>query len=154
MRHKVETSKNRAARSIMMAQNMVKLANATGNPADPEVAQVAKRRRFTNQYKLKITTEADKCTQRGDIGMLLRREGLYSWHLKYFREWRDNMSSEKKPSPKSSTIVQLRNELARTTRENNRLKLKLKRANSMLDLQKKMAEIYQNEIAENCESEA
>lgn len=137
-----------------MAQNMVKLANATGNPADPEVAQVAKRRRFTNQYKLEITTEADKCTQRGDIGMLLRREGLYSWHLKYFREWRDNMSTEKKPSPKSSTIAQLRNELARTTRENNRLKLKLKRANSMLDLQKKMAEIYQNEIAENCESEA
>ena len=137
-----------------MAENMVKLTNGTGNSADPEVAQVAKRRRFTNRYKLKITAEADKCTQRGDIGMLLRREGLYSWHLKYFREWRDNMTPEKKPSPKSSTIAQLRNELARTTRENERLKLKLKKANCMLDLQKKMAEIYQNEIADNCENEA
>jgi len=137
-----------------MAQNMIKLANGTGNSADPEVAQVAKRRRFTNQYKLKITAEADQCTQRGDIGMLLRREGLYSWHLKYFRQWRDNMSPEKKPAPKSATIAQLRNELARTTRENERLKLKLKKANSMLDLQKKMAEIYQNEIADNCENEA
>jgi len=120
-----------------MAQNMIKLANGTGNSADPEVAQVAKRRRFTNQYKLKITDEADKCTQRGDIGMLLRREGLYSWHLKYFRQWRDNMSKDKKASPKADTVAQLRNELARTTRENNRLKLKLKKANCMLDLQKK-----------------
>ena len=99
-----------------MAENMVKLANGTGNPADPEVMQVAKRRRFTNQYKLKITTEADKCTQRPDIGMLLRREGLYSWHLKYFRQWRDNMSPKKKLSPKSSTIAQLRNESATTSR--------------------------------------
>jgi len=64
------------------------------------------------------------------------------------------MSPEKKPAPKSATIAQLRNELARTTRENERLKLKLKKANSMLDLQKKMAEIYQNEIADNCENEA
>jgi len=138
----------------MMVENIVKLANGTGNPADPEVTQVAKRRRFTNQYKLKIMAEADKCTQRGDIGMLLRREGLYSWHLKYFRQWRDNMNPDKKPSPKSGTIAQLRKELARTTRENERLKLKLKKANSMLDLQKKMAEIYQNEIADNCENEA
>jgi len=137
-----------------MTENVIKLTNGTGNSADPEVAQVAKRRRFTNQYKLKITAEADKCTQRGNIGMLLRREGLYSWHLKYFREWRNNMNLEKKPSPKSGAIAQLRNELARTARENERLKLKLKKANCMLDLQKKMAEIYQNEIADNCENEA
>ena len=64
------------------------------------------------------------------------------------------MTTNKKTTAKSSTIAQLRNELARTTRENNRLKLKLKKANCMLDLQKKMAEIYQNEIADNCENEA
>ena len=64
------------------------------------------------------------------------------------------MSPDKKTSPKSATVAQLRNELARTIRENNRLKLKLKKANCMLDLQKKMAEIYQNEIADNCENEA
>ena len=137
-----------------MAENMVKLANGTGNPADPEVAQVAKRRRFIKQYKLKIVAKADKCAQHGDIGMLLRREGLYSGHLKYFRQWRDNMATGKKPSPKSATIAQLRNELACSARENNRLKLKLKKANCMLDLQKKMAEIYQNEIGDNCENEA
>lgn len=64
------------------------------------------------------------------------------------------MITGKKPSQKSRTIVQLRNELACTARENERLKLKLKKANCMLDMQKKMAEIYQNEIAENCENEA
>ena len=64
------------------------------------------------------------------------------------------MTLEKKPTPKSGTNAQLRNELARTARENERLKLKLKKANCMLDLQKKMAEIYQNEIADNCENEA
>ncbi len=137
-----------------MAQSMVKLANGTGNPADPEVTQVAKRRRFTQQYKLQILAEADKCTQWGDIGILLRREGLYSWHLKYFREWRDSMSPDKTPAPKSGTMNQLRKELARSKRENERLKLKLKKADAMLDLKKKMAEIYQNEIADNCENEA
>ena len=64
------------------------------------------------------------------------------------------MATGKKPSPKSATIAQLRNELACSARENNRLKLKLKKANCMLDLQKKMAEIYQNEIGDNCENEA
>ena len=64
------------------------------------------------------------------------------------------MTTNKKTSAKTSTVAQLRKELARTTRENNRLKLKLKKANCMLDMQKKMAEIYQNEIADNCENEA
>ena len=64
------------------------------------------------------------------------------------------MTPDKKTTAKTSTIVQLRNELARATRENERLKLKLKKANCMLDLQKKMAEIYQNEIGDNCENEA
>jgi len=137
-----------------MAGDMVKLADGTGNQADPEVTQVAKRRRFTNQYKLMILAEADKCDQRGDIGLLLRREGLYSWHLKYFREWRDNMSQKKKSSSKITATSQLRNELARAKREIERLKLKLKKADGLLDLQKKMAEIYQNEIAGNCENEA
>ena len=59
MRHKVETSKSWAVRSFVMADDMVEMANGTGNSADPEMAQVAKRRRFTNQYKLKITDEAD-----------------------------------------------------------------------------------------------
>jgi transposase len=52
---------------------------------DPELAERAKRRRFTAEYKLQILAEADACKQSGDVGALLRREGLYSSHL---TEWR------------------------------------------------------------------
>ena len=48
---------------------------------DPEVVLQAKRRQFSAQYKLRILEEADRCTERGQIGELLRREGLYSSYL-------------------------------------------------------------------------
>jgi hypothetical protein len=48
---------------------------------DPEVLAVAKRRQFTAAYKLSVLEEADRCANPGDIGALLRREGLYSSHL-------------------------------------------------------------------------
>ncbi len=136
-----------------MSQSTIKLAGSSGQIADPEVASVAKRRRFPKEYKLSIVAQADQCRQRGEIGMLLRREGLYSWHLKYFREWRDNMTAKKKSTPTSATQV-LRNENARLKRETEWLKLKLKKAEGLLELQKKVAEIYQNEIADPCENEA
>jgi cell shape-determining protein MreC len=86
--------------------------------------------------------------------MLLRREGLYSWHLKYFRQWRDAMSPDpQKPSSQTDTLAQLRNELARLKRENERLKLKLRQKDTLLELQKKMAELFQNENTEPGESE-
>jgi transposase-like protein len=56
---------------------------------DPEVVPQAKRRQFSARYKLRILTEADQCTQRGEIGALLRREGLYSSHLTTWRRQRD-----------------------------------------------------------------
>lgn len=48
---------------------------------DPEVVPQARRRRFTAAYKLRILEEADQCSERGQIGALLRREGLYSSNL-------------------------------------------------------------------------
>ena len=135
-----------------MSQSTIKLAGLSGQIANPEVASVAKRRRFPREYKLNILAQADQCRQRGEIGMLLRREGLYSWHLKYFREWRDNMTAKKKSTPTSATQM-LRNENARLKRETERLKLKLKKAEGLLELQKKVAEIYQSEIGNNCENE-
>ena len=56
---------------------------------DPEVTPKAKRRRFSAEYKLRILAEADGCTQPGEIGALLRREGLYSSHLTTWRRQRD-----------------------------------------------------------------
>ena len=56
---------------------------------DPEVTERAKRRRFTAEYKLRILREADACSEPGQLGALLRREGLYSSHLSTWRHGRD-----------------------------------------------------------------
>ena len=55
---------------------------------DPEVVAKPKRRQFTAQYRLRILEEADRCTQPGEVGRLLRREGLYSSHLTAWRKAR------------------------------------------------------------------
>ena len=55
---------------------------------DPELVEQAKRRSFTAGYKARILAEADACTQPGEIGELLRREGLYTSHLTYWRKQR------------------------------------------------------------------
>ena len=59
------------------------------SPPDPEVAEQPKRRRFSAAYKAGILAEADACRERGQIGSLLRREGLYSSHLSAWRKQRD-----------------------------------------------------------------
>ena len=53
---------------------------------DPELVEQAKRRSFTAKYKLEILAEADACTRPGEVGELLRREGLYTSHLTYWRK--------------------------------------------------------------------
>ena len=61
-----------------------------GRPApDPELVERAQRRRFSAQYKLAIVREADACSESGEVGALLRREGLYTSHLNYWRKQRD-----------------------------------------------------------------
>jgi transposase len=63
--------------------------SARGGAQDPELVERPKRRRFTAQYKLRILEEADACMKSGEIGALLRREGLYSSHLTDWRKQRD-----------------------------------------------------------------
>src|SRR6266540_1056709 len=62
-------------------------AAAAGGP-DPELVEQAKRRTFTAQYKARVLAEADACTRPGEVGELLRREGLYTSHLTYWRKQR------------------------------------------------------------------
>jgi hypothetical protein len=64
-------------------------AGGMSTPPDPEVPAKARRRRFSAEYKLAILREADACTQPGEVGALLRREGLYSSHLVDWRRQRD-----------------------------------------------------------------
>jgi len=105
------------------------------------VGLIVKRRRFTIAYKLSILEEADQCTEPGQLGLLLRREGLYSNSLYNWRKWRYKLNHKKDESQNS--VKDLRNENARLKRENARLHLKLKKAGALLDLQKKASEILQ-----------
>jgi hypothetical protein len=105
------------------------------------VLERPQRRRFSTPYKLKILSEVDQCHENGEIGLILRREGLYSSNLTRWRKWRDAMRSKPNKKPISNT---LKNENARLQRENIRLKAKLERANKLLEVQKKMAELMEN----------
>jgi len=118
------------------------ISGITGQSVEAEVVPVARRRRFSVAYKLRILEEADGCTESGQIGLLLRREGLYSHHLYNWRKWRRKMSQKRDGVIKgNSSLKVLRNENARLNRENRRLQLKLKKAEALLELQKKASEI-------------
>jgi len=96
-----ETSTNGAGAAVEAAAagpedqgGVAELGFGTGGRAapagvpDPELVEQAKRRKFTAKYKLEILTKADACTAPGEIGELLRREGLYTSHLTYWRKQR------------------------------------------------------------------
>lgn len=103
-----------------------------------EVPAVGRKRRHSEAYKLRILEEADAC-KRGELGAVLRREGLYHSTIIKWRTWRDTMA-EKGFTPEQEKKG-MRNELARLKRENQRLKLKVERQDAMLDLQKKAFQI-------------
>lgn len=115
------------------------------NLPDPEVSQIAKRRRFSADYKLNILRQADTCSQSGDISALLRREGLYASHLSTWRRQREAGSLQAlKPKTRGRKPAQnnpLAAENARQQREIKRLELRLKKAEIIIDVQKKVSEI-------------
>lgn len=110
-----------------------------------EVAEKAARRQFNAEYKRKILKEADACTREGEIGALLRREGLYSSHLSVWRAARERgeiagLAPRKRgpkvapPDPRDRKIVELE-------RETRRWKSRAERAEALVDLQKKVSVI-------------
>lgn len=100
-----------------------------------EVVGVAKRRTFSDAYKRRILGEVDRARP-GEIGLILRREGLYSSQLAVWRKWRSGVTSKK-----TSKETELMAENKRLEKENAKLKLKLRKAEAMLELQKKAQEI-------------
>ena len=107
-----------------------------GRAGDPEVAAVAQRRRFSDTYKLRLLTEIDD--NPGMAGVILRREGLYSSNLSRWRHWRDRMGTQEKPVSENK---RMHNEVAKLQRENARLKMKLQKAEGLIELQKKTSEL-------------
>ncbi len=109
--------------------------------ADPEVPEKARRRRFTAEYKLRVLQEADACGEPGEIGALLRREGLYSSHLVVWRRQREEGTLQGLMPRKRGRKPQQKNPLAKKVaeleRENERLQRRLKQAEMIIDVQKK-----------------
>jgi transposase len=111
----------------------------------PEVLEKPVRRRFTVEYKARVLAEADACTEPGMLGELLRREGLYSSHLTTWRRQRDEGAlvglAPKRRGRKAKRKNPLADEVARLERENRRLQEKLRQAELIIDVQKKVSEM-------------
>lgn len=116
-------------------------ASPQGVP-DPEVVAQPKRRRFTAEYKLRILREVDRCKGTGEIGALLRREGLYSSHLVLWRRQREEAAQAqlkaRKRGPKSKAQDPRVKQLER---EKARLERRLKHAETIIEIQKKVHEL-------------
>ena len=116
-------------------------AEPDGEGPDPEVADKATRRRFTAAYRRKIVREADKCTKPGELGALMRREGVYSSSLSAWRRQCDageftgtsakrGREAQPKDPPRGKRIAQLE-------RERRRLARKLDQAETVIEIEKK-----------------
>jgi transposase len=109
---------------------------------DPEVSARPKRRQFTAAYKARIVEEASRCSNPGEIGALLRREGLYSSTLSGWRELsRRGMLKELADDKRGRkpTKNPLSDEVARLERENRRLQRRLEQAETIIEIQKKVS---------------
>ncbi len=118
---------------------------AGADGGDPEVPEKARRRRFEAAYKLRILEEADQASDPGAVGALLRREGLYSSHLSAWRRQRDEGSlaglSPKRRGRKAKRRDPLTQENDKLRRENQRLAERLRQAETIIEVQKKVSEM-------------
>jgi transposase len=109
---------------------------------NPEVTPKAKRRTFSAEYKLRILDEASACRTPSERGALLRREGLYSSHLTHWRrERRDGAWAGLKPKKRGPQSDPLAVENAQLKREIARLQAQLQRAETIIEVQKKLSQL-------------
>ena len=117
---------------------------------DSEVVPRARRRQFSNADKRRILEAADRCTKPGDIGALMRREGVYSSSLSTWRRQREladlaalaPVKRGPKPDPHRAETLHI----AQLTRERDNFKLRLDKALLVIDVQKKLADLLGNPI--------
>ncbi len=130
--------------AAIAGQGVPSMSSLPVNPPDPEVPEKAARRRFTAEYKLDILRQADHARTPGEVGALLRREGLYSSHLTTWRRQRDTgILSALGPKPRGPKASRhpLQPEVDRLRKENRRLQKRLQRAELIIDIQKKISQM-------------
>ena len=131
----------------------VKTAGTPNETPDPQVKPKTARRSFTSAYKLSILEQADQCRSRGEVGALLRREGLYSSHLSTWRRLRRQgdlqVSTNNKRGTQPSLEPAQRRELEQLRRRNARLEHELEKAQTIIDVQKKLSSLLATMPEEN-----
>jgi len=119
----------------------VRYASVMDDVPDPQVPARAKRRTFTRQYKLQIITEYDAATA-AERATLMRREGLYSSHICEWRKQRDTLAKGTQVRRGRPARDPREVELARLKRENERLSVRLEKAELVIDVQKKLCALF------------
>jgi transposase len=123
---------------------------------DPEVPEKAIRRRFTAEYKRRILRETETYKETGQLGALLRREGLYSSNLNTWRRQAEQGTldalSPKKRGPKEKKPDPSIRRIAELEKEAQKLKHKLRQAGLIIEAQKKIAEIFRTSLDQNEET--
>src|SRR5512146_3472193 len=132
-------------------------SNGARTVEEVEVVAKAERRRFTAEYKQRVLQEADRCKQPGEIGALLRREGLYWSNLITWRKQRQSgelagLRGERR-EPKRREKSPLADRVRELERENARLKRRAERAEGIVELQKKVSEILGIDLQKSAESD-
>lgn len=126
------------------ARPIEKVMSTVASPPTPEVLPKAKRRTFSVAYKRSILREAERSTEPGSVGALLRREGLYSSHL---TDWRRQEAAGQLAGTTSNQrgrkakLSAEQKENARLRRENARLQKQIEQAELIIAAQKKVAEL-------------
>ncbi len=114
--------------------------------ADPEVLPKKKRRYYTTKYKLRILEQVDQLTEQGQVGALLRKEGLYYSTISRWRKQRDLGAFQGlsgKRGPKESKNKQEQKRIQELERENVKLQKQLQKAETIIDFQKKISELLE-----------
>jgi transposase len=129
----------------MSSQQLNHETNGKAARPDPEVLEKPVRRKFTAAYKLEMVEAADRCSELGQIGALLRREGLYSSQLSTWRNQRQQGQlqalEDNKRGRKSTIPHPVQKELEQLRRENQRLRHKMQQAELIIDIQKKASQL-------------
>ena len=133
-------------------------ASSIASPPSPEVAATAKRRQFSASQRHRILAAADRCSRIGEIGALLRREGIYSSQLATWRKQRvatehAALAPQKRGRKADPAIAEARR-VAELTREIEGLRRKLAQAHTIIDVQKKLCTLLGLPTAEDLDEKS